>query len=62
VGATASPWTFAHELTHVVGDNPHVTNSNNLMFTPTANITNLPPNLTNTQCNRITGDPDMERC
>jgi hypothetical protein len=62
VGATASPWTFAHEMTHVVGDNPHVTNSNNLMFTPTANITNLPPNLTNAQCNRITGDPDMERC
>ena len=62
VGASASPWTFGHELTHVVGDNNHVGNSNNLMFTPTANITNPPPDLTNGQCNRINGDPDMESC
>ncbi|MFQ5874079.1 MAG: hypothetical protein ACE5JL_09790 [Dehalococcoidia bacterium] len=62
VGSTASAWTFAHELTHVVGDNSHVANSNNLMFTPTANITNLPPDLTNSQCNDISSDPDMETC
>lgn len=62
VGNGASPWTFAHELTHVIGDNSHVGNSNNLMFTPTANITNPPPDLTNGQCNRILDDPDMEDC
>ena len=61
-GASASPWTFAHELTHVVGDNSHVSNSNNLMFTPTANITNPPPDLSNSQCNNISGDSDIESC
>ena len=59
VGDAASPWTFAHEMTHVVGSNPHVTNSDNLMFTPTANITNPPPDLTNDQCTRILGDPAL---
>jgi len=70
VGAAASPWTFGHELTHVVGGNQHpngdtsipAPTSDNLMFTPTASITNPPPDLTNTQCNRIHNDPDMESC
>ena len=62
VGNGASPNTFPHELTHVVGDNPHEKNSNNLMFTPSGNITNLPPNLTNDQCNKIENDPDIEAC
>lgn len=62
VGSGASPWTFAHELTHVVGDNSHVSNSDNLMSTPTANITNPPPDLTEGQCNRIEDDPDIEEC
>ncbi|MDX1745305.1 MAG: hypothetical protein R3324_05150 [Halobacteriales archaeon] len=62
VGNAASPWTFAHELTHVVGDNGHSGNNNNLMFTPTANIQNAPPDLTNGQCNRIGNDPDVEGC
>ncbi len=62
VGASASPRTWAHELTHVVGDNSHVNNSNNLMFTPTANITNLPADLSNSQCDDILADPDMESC
>lgn len=61
-GSTASPWTFAHELTHVIGDNSHSSNSNNLMFTPTANITNPPPDLTNGQCDNIEDDPDIEDC
>ena len=61
-GAGASPWTFAHELTHVVGDNGHVSNSSNLMFTPTAAITSPPPDLTTGQCNRIGKDPDIETC
>lgn len=62
VGTQESPWTFAHELTHVVGDNEHQDNSNNLMFTPTANITSPPPNLNNNQCQRIEGDDDVESC
>jgi hypothetical protein len=63
VGNSASPRTWAHELTHVVGDNSHVpSNSNNLMFTPTASITNLPADLSNSQCDDILDDPDMESC
>lgn len=69
VGA-GSQWTFAHELTHVVGDNPHPWDdsqvpdgdSNNLMWTPTGTITNPPPDLRNVQCNRINDDPDVESC
>jgi hypothetical protein len=61
-GSGASPRTWAHELTHVVGDNSHVSSSNNLMFTPTANITNLPANLSNSQCDDILDDQDMESC
>jgi hypothetical protein len=62
---SSSPWTFAHELTHVllyekVVD--HVNDSDNLMFTPTARITNLPPNLTSSQSSDINNDPEMERC
>jgi hypothetical protein len=67
VGSLASPWTFAHELTHVLldeqGDTEHVLDdSDNLMFTPTANITNPPPDLTSSQSDDINNDPDMERC
>jgi hypothetical protein len=62
VGGGASPWTFTHELGHVVGDLRHSTNSNNLMFTPTANITNLPPNLSNSQSDDVLDDPDVEEC
>lgn len=61
--AAYSQWTFAHELTHVVGDNAHVTNTDNLMMgSGTVNITNPPPDLTNSQCNDIVADPDMETC
>lgn len=70
VGNGASQWTFAHELTHVVGDNPHPwddsqipdNDSNNLMWTPTSTIQNPPPDLRNVQCNRIAADPDVETC
>ncbi|WP_299676147.1 hypothetical protein [uncultured Roseobacter sp.] len=64
----ASPWTFIHELTHVVGDNPHIDsndscNLGNLMTTcGTANINVALPNLTNNQCDRINGDADIESC
>lgn len=62
VGNGASPWTFAHEFTHVVGRNTHVGDSNNLMSTPTANITNPPPDLTDAQRDRILDDPAIRRC
>lgn len=62
VGTAASPWTFTHELGHVVGDLSHVTNTNNLMSTPTANITNPPPDLTNAQVEDVLDDPDIEQC
>ena len=61
-GNGASPRTWAHELGHVVGDLSHVSNSDNLMSTPTANITNLPADLTNSQCQDVQNDPDMESC
>ena len=67
-----SQWTFAHELTHVVGDNRHICDTDNLMLgqlpdnscsvSGTLNITNPPPDLDNEQCNRILDDPDIESC
>lgn len=62
VGDSATRWTFVHELTHVVGDNSHVSNTDNLMVSNTGTITNPPPDLTNTQSNRINGDPAVEEC
>lgn len=56
VGDNATQWTFAHELTHVVGDNSHSGDSDDLMFTPTSGITNPPPDLTADQCSRIRDD------
>ncbi len=63
VGDAHSPWTFPHELGHVVGDNPHFDDNTNLMFGGgTNNIINLPPDLTTSQCDRINDDPDVESC
>jgi hypothetical protein len=63
VDDSATQWSLVHELTHVVGDNDHVDNSDNLLFVDgTASITNPPPDLTSSQCARIKGDPDMESC
>lgn len=59
VGDAASPWTFGHELGHVVGRNPHVSDSDNLMSTPTASITNAPPDLNADQTARILDDPAL---
>jgi hypothetical protein len=62
VGDSGTRWTFVHELTHVVGDNPHETNMDNLMFRNTGSITNPPPDLTDDQCDRIEDDPEMVDC
>jgi hypothetical protein len=62
VGDSATEWTFVHELTHVVGDNGHVTDRDNLMFSNTGQLTNLPPDLSDTQCSRIRGDEAMVPC
>ncbi len=62
VGDSATQWTFVHELTHVVGDNRHVTDTDNLMFRNTGMITNPPPDLTGEQCDRIVGDDAMGAC
>jgi hypothetical protein len=62
VGDTATQWTLIHETTHVVGDNPHETDTDNLMLNNTGNITNPPPDLTSSQCERINNDPAIESC
>lgn len=62
VGDTATQWTFVHELTHVVGDNRHETNMDNLMFSNTGSITNPPPDLSEDQCDRIADDDAMVDC
>lgn len=62
VGSSATQWTWVHELTHVVGDNGHADSTDNLMWNNTGEITNAPPDLSGSQCNKIKGDPDMESC
>lgn len=59
VGDSATDWTFIHEITHVVGDNGHVGDTDNLMFRNTGALTNLPPDLTQQQCLRILADPAL---
>jgi hypothetical protein len=61
---------FGHELTHVIGLNPHpgqdpfVPNNDqdNLMWPIPGAITNPPPDLRAANRNRILGDPGMESC
>lgn len=52
-------WVWIHELTHVVGDNSHVTNTDNLMYPFADVMTNLPPDLNEDQCQRILNDPAL---
>ena len=59
-------WVLAHELTHVIGLNPHVStgnpsNSDNLMW-PNTGWSSLPPDLNSSQCNLVTGDGSIESC
>jgi len=65
--ANSSPsrtrWTFAHELIHIVGDNDHLDDTDNLMYgSGTNSITNPPPDLTDSQCGDIEADEDVEHC
>jgi hypothetical protein len=61
---------FAHELTHVIGLNPHPANDpdvpdndqDNIMWPTPGAITNLPPDLRPVQCNRVQGDGSVETC
>jgi hypothetical protein len=61
---------FGHELTHVIGLNPHPAqdgqvpdnDQDNLMWPTPGAITNLPPDLRNVQRNRVRGDDSMETC
>ncbi|MFC6939343.1 hypothetical protein ACFQE8_05115 [Salinirubellus sp. GCM10025818] len=63
VGSSATRWTLIHELTHIVGRNGHRKNdTKNLMFTNTGAIQDLPPDLTDKQCERIHDDKHMESC
>ena len=59
VGDIATEWTFIHEATHVIGDNPHVSDTDNLMVNGTDRITNPPPDLNAAQRARILNDPAL---
>ena len=61
---------FVHELTHVVGLNPHPAedpdvpdnDQDNVMWPTPGAITNLPPDLRPGQCSRVQGDASVETC
>ena len=55
--ASAFDYTFAHELGHVVGDNAHIINTDNLMHPFANQMTNPPPDLNGSQIERILRDP-----
>jgi hypothetical protein len=62
--------TLGHELTHVIGLNPHVgpdpevndDDQDNLMWPTPRAITHLPPDLRTPQRNRVRGDDGLESC
>ena len=56
VDATAFNFVWAHEVTHVVGRNPHVDDTNNLMHPFADEVTNPPPDINDDQCQRIIDD------
>ena len=61
---------FAHELTHVIGLNPHPAgdpdvpdnDQDNLMWPTPGAITNLPADLRSVQCSRVQSDDSVETC
>ena len=57
---TTYDFVWAHEVTHVVGRNPHVfDDTDNLMWRFADEVTNLPPDLNEAQCGRILDDPAL---
>lgn len=62
----STQWVLAHELTHVIGLNSHVsttpaTNADNLMW-PNTGWTNTPPDLSSSQCDSVLDDDSIESC
>lgn len=70
VGFNQSLNMFAHELTHVIGLNPHPAqdpdvpdnDQDNVMWPTPGAITNPPPDLRPVQCTRVQGDDSVETC
>lgn len=56
---TTFDFVWAHEAGHVVGDNAHVIDTDNLMHPYASEVENLPPDLRQTQCDRIIDDPAL---
>ena len=56
---TSFDFVWAHEATHVVGNNGHIIDTDNLMHPFANEVTNLPPNLREEQCQRIIDDPAL---
>jgi len=52
-------YAFAHEISHVLGNHGHIDGADNLM-SEGPRFTNLPPNLSEDECQRIRSDPDVE--
>jgi hypothetical protein len=69
-GFNTSQNMFAHELTHVIGLNPHPAqddevadnDQDNLMWPTPAAITNLPPDLRSAQRTRVRNDDSVQSC
>lgn len=70
VGFGTSRFMFAHELTHVIGLNPHPNqdgqipdnDTDNVMWQTPGAITNPPPDMRSVQCQRVSDDDGMESC
>lgn len=58
-GSTTDPYVFIHEATHVVGTNFHVQDDTDNLMTPFSPGTNPPPDLSQSQCQRIVDDPAL---
>jgi hypothetical protein len=60
VANSSFDFVFAHEATHVIGDNNHeLDDTTNLMFPAANRITDLPPDLNLAQVRRILDDPAL---
>ena len=63
VAFNAAKFLLAHELTHVVGFNKHAKdNTDNLMLGDQSKLTNLPPDMSLGQCNRVKASSAMDAC